>query len=216
MNIKMMEYEKEQVIRYGKKLIDRRLTTGSGGNISVCNREKNLVAISPSGLDYYETTPEDIVILDIDGNLVEGKNRPSSEAGMHLAFYKNRADISGIVHTHSKFATAIACMGWELPAVHYLIGMAGHRVKCTGYATYGSDELAKKALETIGDSNAVLLANHGLIALGEDVDRAFSTAEHLEFVSEVYYLTKTLGTPNILSDENMDDVMKKFGTFRYR
>ena len=216
MNIKMMEYEKEQVVRYGKKLIDRRLTTGSGGNISVCNREKKLVAISPSGLDYYETTPEDIVILDIDGNLVEGKHRPSSEAGMHLAFYKNRADVSGIVHTHSKFATAIACMGWELPAVHYLIGMAGHRVKCTGYATYGSDELAKKALETIGDSNAVLLANHGLIALGEDVDRAFSTAEHLEFVSEVYYLTKTLGTPNILSDEDMDEVMKKFGTFRYK
>lgn len=216
MNIKMMEYEKEQVVRYGKKLIDRRLTTGSGGNISVYNREKKLVAISPSGLDYYETTPEDIVILDMDGNLVEGKHRPSSEAGMHLAFYKNRADVSGIVHTHSKFATAIACMGWELPAVHYLIGMAGHRVKCTGYATYGSDELAKKALETIGDSNAVLLANHGLIALGEDVDRAFSTAEHLEFVSEVYYLTKTLGTPNILSDENMDEVMKKFGTFRYK
>ena len=212
----MMEYEKEQVVRYGKKLIDRRLTTGSGGNISVYNREKNLVAISPSGLDYYETTPEDIVILDIDGNLVEGKHRPSSEAGMHLAFYKNRADVSGIVHTHSKFATAIACMGWELPAVHYLIGMAGHRVKCTGYATYGSDELAKKALKTIGDSNAVLLANHGLIALGEDVDRAFSTAEHLEFVSEVYYLTKTLGTPNILSDEDMDEVMKKFGTYRYR
>ena len=212
----MMMQEKEQVVRYGKKLIDRRLTTGSGGNISVCNREKNLVAISPSGLDYYETTPEDIVILDIDGNLVEGKHRPSSESGMHLAFYKNRADVSGIVHTHSKFATAIACMGWELPAVHYLIGMAGHRVRCTGYATYGSDELAKKALETIGDSNAVLLANHGLIALGEDVDRAFSTAEHLEFVSEVYYLTKTLGTPNILSDENMDEVMKKFGTFRYK
>ena len=212
----MMMQEKEQVVRYGKKLIDRRLTTGSGGNISVYNREKNLVAISPSGLDYYETTPEDIVILDMDGNLVEGKHRPSSEAGMHLAFYKNRADIRGIVHTHSKFATAIACMGWELPAVHYLIGMAGHRVKCTGYATYGSDELAKKALETIGDSNAVLLANHGLIALGEDVDRAFSTAEHLEFVSEVYYLTKTLGTPNILSDEDMDEVMKKFGTFRYK
>ena len=216
MNIKMMMQEKEQVVRYGKKLIDRRLTTGSGGNISVYNREKNLVAISPSGLDYYETTPEDIVILDMDGNLVEGKHRPSSEAGMHLAFYKNRADVSGIVHTHSKFATAIACMGWELPAVHYLIGMAGHRVKCTGYATYGSDELAKEALETIGDSNAVLLANHGLIALGEDVDRAFSTAEHLEFVSEVYYLTKTLGTPNILSDEDMDEVMKKFGTYRYK
>ncbi len=211
-----MNNEKEQVVKFGKKLIDKRLTTGSGGNISVYNREKNLIAISPSGLDYYETTPEDIVIMDIDANIVEGKHRPSSESGMHLEFYKARADVNAIVHTHSKFATAIACMGWELPAVHYLIGMAGHSVKCAGYATYGTEKLAKKALEAIGDSNAVLLANHGLIALGEDVERAFSTAEHLEFVSEVYYLTKTLGVPNILSSENMDEVMKKFGTYRYK
>ncbi len=208
--------EKELVVKYGRKLIDRNLTTGSGGNISVYIKDKNQVAISPSGLDYYETKIEDVVIVDLEGNVVEGKQRPSSELEMHLAFYKERPGINAIVHTHSKFATAISCMGWELPPVHYLIAMAGYSVKCSGYATYGSKELAQKALEAIGDSNAVLLANHGLIALGEDVEKAFSTAEHLEFVSEIYYLTKTLGNPNILSKENMDEVMKKFGTYKYR
>ena len=208
--------EKELVVKYGRKLIDKKLTKGSGGNISVYIKDKNQVAISPSGLDYYETKIEDVVIVDLEGNVVEGKQRPSSELEMHLAFYKERPGINAIVHTHSKFATAIACMGWELPAVHYLLAMAGHSVKCADYATYGTKELADNAVKSIGESNAVLLANHGLIAVGDNIESAFSTAEHLEFVSEIYYLTKTLGNPNILSKENMDEVMKKFGTYKYR
>ena len=135
---------------------------------------------------------------------------------MHLIFYKNRKDANAIVHTHSKFATAISCMGWDLKPVHYLIGFAGYDVKCAKYATYGSRELAENALEAIGERNAVLLGNHGLIALGTDIGRAFSTAEHLEFVSEIYYLTKTLGEPNLLSESQMDEVMKKFNTYKYK
>lgn len=212
----LMEKERELIVKYGKKLITNGLTTGSGGNISVFNRDLNLVAISPSGQDYFETKVEDVVIIDLQGNVVEGDLKPSSEMGMHLIFYKNRDDVNGIVHTHSKFATTISCMGWDLKAVHYMIGMAGYDVKCAKYATYGSEELANNALDAIGDRNAVLLGNHGLIALGEDVDRAFSTAEHLEFVSELYYLTKTLGEPNILDKDQMDEVMKKFNTYRYK
>lgn len=211
-----MERERKLVVEYGKKLIIHNLTTGSGGNISIFNRDKGLVAISPSGQDYFETKPEDVVIVNLDGKVVEGDLKPSSEMGMHLIFYKNREDANAIVHTHSKFATAISCMGWDLKPVHYLIGFAGYDVKCAEYATYGSQELAKNALESIEDRNAVLLANHGLIALGTDIDRAFSTAEHLEFVSELYYLTKTLGEPKLLSKEQMDDVMKKFNTYRYK
>ena len=89
-------------------------------------------------------------------------------------------------------------------------------IKCAKYATYGSKDLAENALEAIGDRNAVLLANHGLITLGADLGSAFSTAEHLEFVSEIYYLTKTLGEPNILSQDQMDQVMKKFNTYKYK
>lgn len=208
--------ERKLVVEHGKKLIDNGLTTGSGGNISIYNREKGLIAMSPSGLAYHETRVEDIVIIDLNGNIVEGDLTPSSEMGMHLIFYKNRDDANAIVHTHSKFATAISAMGWNLEPVHYLIGFAGLDVKCAKYATYGSMELAENALEAIGNRNAVLLANHGLIALGPDIGRAFSTAEHLEYVSEIYYLTKTLGEPNLLTEAQMLDVMKKFNTYRYQ
>ena len=211
-----MQRERELVIEHGKKLITHNLTTGSGGNISVFNRKEGTIAISPSGLDYFETKLEDVVIVNLDGEVVEGNLKPSSELGMHLIFYKNRKDANAIVHTHSKFATAISCMGWDLKPVHYLIGFAGYDVKCAKYATYGSRELAESALEAIGERNAVLLGNHGLIALGPDIGRAFSTAEHLEFVSEIYYLTKTLGEPNLLSESQMDEVMKKFNTYKYK
>lgn len=212
----LMKKERELIVEHGKKLITNGLTTGSGGNISIFNREKGLVAMTPSGLDYFETKVEDIVIVDLEGNIVEGNLKPSSETDMHLMFYRNRDDANAIVHTHSKFATAISCMGWNLEPVHYLIGFAGYDVKCAKYATYGSQELAENALEAIGNRNAVLLANHGLIALGPDVERSFSTAEHLEFVSEMFYLTKTLGEPKLLSKSQMDEVMKKFNTYRYR
>lgn len=213
--MKMLK-ERELVVAYGKKMIKNGLTTGSGGNISILNRELGLIAISPSGKDYFETNIEDIVILDLEGNIVEGDLLPSSEKDMHLIFYNNREDTNSIVHTHSKFATAISCMGWNLEPVHYLIGFAGEDVKCADYAIYGSKELARNALDAIGNRNAVLLANHGLIAVGKDIETAFSTAEHLEFVSEIYYLTKTMGEPNLLSKTEIVDVMKKINTYKYK
>jgi L-fuculose-phosphate aldolase len=208
--------ERELLVNYGKRLITSGLTTGSGGNISIYNRKKDLIAITASGLDYFETTIEDVIIVDIEGNIIDSKAglKPSSELGMHLMLYKNREDANAIVHTHSKFATAISCMGWDLKPVHYLIGFAGYDVKCAKYATYGSKELAENALEAIDDRNAVLLGNHGLLSLGTDVKRAFSTAEHLEFVSEIYYLTKTLGEPKLLSRSQMMEVIEKLDKYR--
>ena len=212
----LLKKERELLVKYGKKLITNGLTKGSGGNISIYNREENLVAITPSGMDYFETEEDDIVIIDIDGNIIEGKHKPSSEIGMHLIFYKNREDANSIVHTHSMYATAVSCMGWTLEPVHYMVGMAGIDVKCAKYATYGSKELAVNALRAMEDRNAVLLGNHGLLALGNDVESAFSTAEHLEFVSELYCITKSLGQPNILTETQMIEVMKKFKTYKYK
>lgn len=212
----LMVKEREFLVKYGKKLITSNLTTGSGGNISICDRNQGLVAITPSGMDYFDITIEDIVIVDLKGNIIEGKLKPSSEIGMHLIFYNNREDANSVVHTHSKYATAIACMGWELKPVHYLIGLAGFNVKCAKYATYGSHELAENALAAIENRNAVLLGNHGLIALGRNVENAFSIAEHLEFVSEIYFITKSLGEPNILTEVQMEEVMKKFDTYKYK
>ena len=208
--------ERELIVKYGRKMLTSSLTTGSGGNISIFNREQGLIAISPSGLDYFETKIEDVLIIDIEGNVVEGYLQPSSETSMHLLFYKNRGDANAIVHTHSKYATAVACMGWDLEPVHYLIGLAGKRIKCAKYATYGTLELAKNALHAIEGRNAVLLGNHGLIALGADISKAFSIAEHLEFVSEIYCITKSMGEPNILTKDQMDEVIKKFNTYNYK
>lgn len=211
----LLQNERELIVKYGKKLLTSNLTTGSGGNISIYNRELDLIAITPSGMDYFETTVEDILVIDIEGNVVEGTNKASSETGMHLHFYRHRDDANSIVHTHSKFATAVSCMGWELKPVHYMVGLAGYDVKCAKYAIYGSMDLARNALEAIEDRNAVLLSNHGLLALGSNVQAAFSVAEHLEFVSEIYCITKAMGEPKLISEEEMTDVMKKFNTYKY-
>ncbi|WP_036728170.1 L-fuculose-phosphate aldolase [Peptoniphilus mikwangii] len=212
----LMEKERELVVEYGKKLITHGLTKGSGGNISIFDRENKVMAISPSGMNYFETKINDIVIMNSDGNVIEGNLKPSSEWQMHLIYYNNREDVDAIVHTHSKYATAISCMGETLQPVHYLIALAGFDVKCAKYATYGSVELAKNALEATEDRNAVLLANHGLIALGSSIEEAFSTAEHLEYVSELYYLTKLIGGGNLLTKEQLEEVMKKFKSYKYK
>lgn len=212
----LLEKERILVVAYGKKMLDRGLTTGSGGNVSIYNRESGLVALSPSSMDYYETQPEDVVIMDCDGKIIDGARRPSTEINMHLALYRARPDVCAVVHTHSLYATAVACMRWDLPAVHYLAAFGGEIVKCSEYATYGTPELAQYALEAMGGRSACLLGNHGLLAASSSIEKAFSTAEHLEYVAKLYCVTKSLGEPNILSGEQMLEVMKKFGTCPYR
>lgn len=208
-----LQEEREAVVAYCQKMITSRLTTGTGGNISICNRARGEVAMTPTGVDYFEMKADDIVIINLDGEIMEGTTKPSSEAEMHLALYKRRDDISAVVHTHSVFATTIACLRWELPPVHYLIGFSGKKVPLAPYATYGTPELAQNVAKAIGNYNAVLLANHGLVAVGETLSRAFSTAEEIELVSEIYYRTKSIGEPVILSEEEMENVLRKFADY---
>lgn len=208
-----MQAEREEIVRYGRKLISSRLTTGSGGNLSIYNREAGLVAISPSGIEYSEMQPEDVVLVDPEGAVREGTRTPSSELSSHLGLYRKRDDIRAVLHTHSVYATTIACLHWELPAVHYLVGFAGTKVPLAPYATYGTEELAENICRTIGKSNAVLLANHGLMAVGKDLRTAFTIAEEIELVARIYYQAKSVGEPVILSDEEMDRVIKRFQTY---
>lgn len=205
-----LQNEREQLVTYGKRLITSHLTTGSGGNLSILNREEGLVAITPSGMDYFTTQPEDIVILDLDGNIVEGKRKPSSEWRFHLDLLKHRDNISAVVHTHQVYATTFACLNWEIPAVHYLVGFSGDKVPVAPYATYGTQELSDNILKTIGDYNVVLLANHGLIAVGHNMERAFAAAEEIELVAQLYYQTKCIGQPVILNNEQMGEVLMSF------
>ncbi|MGG0457815.1 L-fuculose-phosphate aldolase [Bacillus mycoides] len=206
----LLQKEREEIVAYGKKMISSGLTKGTGGNISIFNREQGLVAISPSGLDYYETTPEDVVILNLDGEVIEGERKPSSELDMHLIYYRNREDINALVHTHSPYAKTIASLGWELPAVSYLIAFAGPNVRCASYETFGTMQLAEAAFEGMIDRRAVLLANHGLMAGANNIKMAFTIAEEIEFCAQIYYQTKSVGEPKLLPEDEMENLAKKF------
>jgi len=198
-----LEKERIEIVKYGKKLVDSKLTKGTGGNLSVFNRAEQLMAISPSGIDYYETKPEDVVVLNLAGEIIEGDKKPSSEVDLHRIFYQGRDDLDAIIHTHTIYATTLSCLRWDLPAVHYLIAVAGKNVRCADYATFGTQELAENAFKAMKDRRAVLLANHGLVAGAETLERAFSITEEIEYVAELYYRTKGIGEPVILDDEEM-------------
>lgn len=205
--------ERQKVVEIGRKLITSQLTTGSGGNLSIYNRKENLVAIKPTGVDYFLMKPEDVVVVTPDGKTVDGNLKPSSEIRFHLALYQHRSDVNAVVHTHQVYATTIACMGWELPAVHYLVGYSGNKVPLAKYATFGSQELCDNIIAAIGNYNACLMANHGIVTVGADLLSAFNAAEELELVSRLYYQTKCIGNPAILSDEEMVIIGQKFKTY---
>ena len=201
---------KTRLLDYGREMISRRLTTGSGGNLSLLSDARDLILITPSGMAYEALTAEDVVVCDRQGQVVEGRRRPSSELGFHLALYDHRQDIGAVVHTHSVYATTLACMHREIPAVHYLVGFAGPKVPLAPYATFGTPALAHAVVAAIGDANAVLMANHGLVAVGGDLTAAFNVAEEIELVARIYYQTLLAGESKLLSDAQMAEVLEKF------
>jgi L-fuculose-phosphate aldolase len=208
-----MQLQLKSLVEYGRKMVTRGLTTGSGGNLSIIDRSTGQVAITPSGMDYFAISEEDIVVSDANGTRVSGRRTPSSELPFHLALYRHRNDIRAVVHTHSVFATTLACLHRTIPAVHYLVGFAGPDVPLAPYATFGTAALSEAIINTIGDRNAVLLANHGLVAVGATLREAFNTAEEIEFVARVYYQTLAVGDPKLLSREQMEEVLVKFKSY---
>lgn len=212
-----LEKERKEIVAYGRKLVTSGLTAGTGGNLSILNRKKNLIAITPSGVDYFEMSPQDIVLVGMGGGVVETPNyNPSSELLFHLALYKKRGDIQAVVHTHSVYATTLASLGWEIPAFHYLVAYSGKRVPLAPYATFGSEELARNVANAIGEHNAVLMEGHGVVTVGPTLARAFETAEIIEYVARVYCQAKTLGEPKVLSEQEMDRVIKRFESYGKR
>ena len=209
----LLEEEREQLVCFGRRLVTSGLTRGTGGNISVLRRHEGLWALTPSGLDYFEARPEDMVVLDLEGHVREGHRVPSSEMALHREVYRRRSDAGAVVHTHSPFATTAACLRESIPAVHYLVGFAGEDVPCAPYATFGTDELAESAATHLEHRDATLLANHGLLALGKTLVRAFAVAEEIEFVAELWWRTRCVGTPVVWDAKEMARVREKFSRY---
>lgn len=209
----LLENIKLELIEYGKRLVDTELTSGTGGNLSYFDREKGYMAVTPSGIDFYKIQPEDIVIMKLDGTIVEGERMPSSEWVMHKKIYETREDIDAVIHGHTIYASVLAILREELPATHYMIAVAGPTVRVADYATFGSPELAENAAEGMKDRNAVLLANHGIIGGANNLRNAFNVIEEIEYCAKVHVIAKSIGDPVVLSSEEMKLMSGKFETY---
>lgn len=209
----MLESARYEIVLFGRKLLESGLVTGTGGNLSV--RSGRFAALSPSGVEYGLMKPEDVVVVDMDGRVEDGRLKPTSEISLHLALYLSRPDISAVVHTHSPYACVMACLGREIPVFHYLVALAGRKIPVAPYACFGTPELARSAAGSMGDGKAVLLANHGMVSVGRSLSEAFRIAETVEFAAMVYSKALTLGEPRVLSDAEVDrvmDALKDYGS----
>jgi len=208
----MTELElRQQIIATALKMNELRVNRGRSGNVSARSGDGFLV--TPSGLPYEETRPEDIAAVTLGGD-ASGPRQPSSEWRFHRDIYAARHDVGAIVHTHSTFATTLACLGRGIPAFHYMVAVAGGKdIRCADYATFGTQALSDRALAALESRNACLLANHGMIAVGGSLAAALALAVEVEALAEQYWRTLQTGTPNLLSDAEMDVVLEKFRSY---
>lgn len=173
------------------------LVVWTGGNVSARDPETGLVAIKPSGVSYEDLTPQSMVVLDLDGNVVEGELAPSSDTYSHLYIYRNRPDVNGVVHTHSRYATAFAAVGRPIPV--YLTAQAdefGGEIPCAGFSLIGDDSIGRLVVEGIGRSPAILLKNHGVFTVGPTAKAAVKAAVMTEDVAATVFMALQLGVPD--------------------
>jgi L-fuculose-phosphate aldolase len=202
---------REEIVRVSRRMSESGLVMGTSGNVSARTPDGNAL-ITPSGLDYALMEAEDVVLVDLGGKVLEGTFEPSVETPMHTGIYRSRPEASGIVHTHARYSTTLACLGWEIPPIHYMLAVLSDegRVPLAGYATYGTEELARNASEALGDSHgACLLSNHGTIAVGASVSEAYSRTELLEEMAEIFYRARLAGDPVLLTPQQISEVSAK-------
>lgn len=206
--------ERKLLVEYGKLMSKENLSTGTSGNLSIYDEKSKLVIISPSGIGYFDVKEEDMLVINLDGEIVEGFRKPSSEWQLHTYLYKNKKDIGAIVHTHSSYCTTFAALRLPLEPVHYVIADSNsNKVSCARYERYGTEKLAHAAFEAMGESKAVLLANHGLVTCGKSIKEAFSLASELEYLAKIQYLAQSIGKPVLLNDEEIEEVKKAFENY---
>ena len=188
------------------------INQGTSGNVSA--RAGKGFLITPSALPYDKTTPDDIVAVALDGT-AKGRRRPSSEWRFHRDIYAVRPEAGAIVHTHATFATTLACLGKPIPRFHYLVAMAGgDDIRCAPYATFGTQELSNHALAALKGRKACLLANHGMIAVGADLESALALAVEVESLARQYWQALQAGKPKLLTRKQMVEVLEKFADYQ--
>ena len=202
---------REEVVRVSRCVRESGLVVGTAGNVSARTPDGN-VLLTPSGLDYWSMEAEDVVLVDLGGAVIEGAFEPSVEWPMHTGIYRAKPETGGIVHTHARYSTTLACLNREIPPIHYMLAVLSDegRVPLARYATYGTEELARNAANALGSShNACLLSNHGSITVGKTVGEAYNHTELLEELAEIYYRARAAGEPVLLTPEQISEVAAK-------
>jgi L-fuculose-phosphate aldolase len=212
----MLEREREQVAAASRLLAAEGLVLGTAGNLSARDGER--AAITPTGAALAELEPEQVTVVDLDGNVLDGELEPTSELDLHLGVFR-RYEAASVVHTHAPMATALSCVLEELPCVHYQMLLLGGPVRVARYATFGTPELAQSVIEALEGRTAALMANHGAIAYGTDLDAAVEASLLLEWACTVYWRASMIGRPNVLDEEQQQAVVaaaveRRYGTMR--
>lgn len=207
---------RKELIKTGHLLLDKGLVAGTWGNISVRIPDTSHILITPSGRNYRTLTCEDLAMVDANGNLLSGKYKPSSELPLHLAIYEARTDIKSIVHTHSIFASALAVARRSIPPIiEDLIQLAGGSIDVADYALPGTPELAQNTVYALGEKNAALMANHGVVGCGQSLTEAMTACELVEKSAQIYLYANQLGGAHVLSEKDVT-VMHEFYVKQYR
>ncbi|MDC1151117.1 class II aldolase/adducin family protein [Pelagibacteraceae bacterium] len=208
---------KTDVIRYSKKLNITNLSALRSGNISIRAKEKGVEGfyITPSGMKYSSLKIKDIVFVSLKGIFDKKKNKPSSEWRFHQDIYVNKKEAKAIVHAHSACAAAVSSHQKNIPAFHYMVAVAGGEdLKCTKYATFGTKQLSKNIIKALKNRSACLIANHGQVAFGDNLEKAFDLAQEIENICHQYINALRIGIPKILSKKEMKIVLGKFKNYK--
>ena len=204
------------IVRVARLLLPRGLAVGTSGNVGA-RLPDGRIAMTPSTMDYDQMTADDIVIVEADGSPSEGRHRPSSELPLHLAVFAARPTVLAIVHAHSPFATTFGVARREIPAVHYvmapLVAPGRDTIRVAPYATFGTDELARNVATTLGEDNAVLIANHGAIAVAGSLASALGRAERVEELAMLAWRAEQIGGATLLDADELDRVRNQMARF---
>ena len=212
-----MKKLRSEVIKYSKKLNSTNLSALRSGNISVRAKEKNVNGfyITPSGMKYSSLKPKDIIFVSLEGFFDKKKGKPSSEWRFHQDIYVNKSEAKAIIHAHSTCAAAVSAHEKTIPAFHYMVGVAGGEdIKCSKYVTFGTRKLSNNILSALKNRSACLIGNHGQIAFGDNLDKAFELAQEVENICNQYINALRIGIPKILSKNEMKIVLSKMKNFK--
>jgi L-ribulose-5-phosphate 4-epimerase len=207
----MLEALREDICQLHMELPRWGLVTWTSGNLSGRDPETGLVVIKPSGVRYEDLRPDTMVVVDLDGRVVYGDHKPSSDTASHLYIYRHRADVGGVVHTHSAYATAFAAVGQPIPVVLTAIADEfGCTIPCGGFALIGGEEIGRTVVDSIGDSPAILLKNHGVFTIGSDATAAVKAAVMVEDAARTVFIARQLGLPDVIPEEAVRKLRRRY------